>query len=156
QTIAQSLRGAKLRACLPVTYGVCLRSSDVKVWDRPLELDELGPRALDPLPRGTVREHPYLVTSVHQLPCERELWRSVAAESQESLEDSHILHLSMTKVKMSSSPPKERAYRMSARADAAAATGERLLAAAWKHFGTRAYEQVRLREIAAEGLVTQQ
>jgi len=45
---------------------------------------------------------------------------------------------------------------MSARADAAAATGERLLAAAWKHFGTRAYEEVRLREIAAEAGVTEQ
>ena len=45
---------------------------------------------------------------------------------------------------------------MSARADAAAATGERLLAAAWKHFGTRAYEEVRLREIAADAGVTEQ
>ena len=45
---------------------------------------------------------------------------------------------------------------MSARADAAAATGERLLAAAWKHFGTRPYEEVRLREIAADALVTEQ
>jgi AcrR family transcriptional regulator len=45
---------------------------------------------------------------------------------------------------------------MSARADAAAATGERLLAAAWKHFGTRAYEDVRLREIATDAGVTEQ
>ncbi len=45
---------------------------------------------------------------------------------------------------------------MSTRADAAAATGERLLAAAWKHFGSRAYEEVRLREIAADALVTEQ
>jgi AcrR family transcriptional regulator len=45
---------------------------------------------------------------------------------------------------------------MSARADAAAATGERLLAAAWKHFGTRPYEDVRLREIAADAGVTEQ
>jgi AcrR family transcriptional regulator len=45
---------------------------------------------------------------------------------------------------------------MSARADAAAATGERLLAAAWKHFGSRPYEEVRLREIAGEALVTEQ
>jgi AcrR family transcriptional regulator len=45
---------------------------------------------------------------------------------------------------------------MSARADAAAATGERLLAAAWKRFGTRAYEEVRLREIAAAAGVTEQ
>ena len=59
-------------------------------------------------------------------------------------------------MKESSGPPKERTYRMSARADAAAATGERLLAAAWKHFGTRVYEEVRLREIAADALVTEQ
>jgi len=62
----------------------------------------------------------------------------------------------MTKMKKSSGPRKERAYRMSARADAAAATGERLLAAAWEHFGTRPYEEVRLREIAADALVTEQ
>lgn len=62
----------------------------------------------------------------------------------------------MTKMKKSSAPRKERAYRMTARADAAAATGERLLAAAWEHFGTRPYEQVRLREIAADARVTEQ
>ena len=62
----------------------------------------------------------------------------------------------MTKMKKSSAPRKERTYRMTARADAAAATGERLLAAAWKHFGTRPYEEVRLREIAADALVTEQ
>jgi AcrR family transcriptional regulator len=45
---------------------------------------------------------------------------------------------------------------MSARAEAAAATGERLLAAAWKHFGARPYDEVRLREIAAEAGVTEQ
>jgi AcrR family transcriptional regulator len=45
---------------------------------------------------------------------------------------------------------------MSTRAQAAAATGERLLAAAWQHFGTRAYEDVRLREIAANAGVTEQ
>jgi AcrR family transcriptional regulator len=50
----------------------------------------------------------------------------------------------------------KRAYRMSARADAASATAERLLAAAWRHFATRPYEQVRLREIAAEAGVTVQ
>jgi AcrR family transcriptional regulator len=62
----------------------------------------------------------------------------------------------MTKMKKSNVAPKERAYRMSARADAAAATGERLLAAAWRHFGSRPYEEVRLREIAAEAGVTEQ
>jgi AcrR family transcriptional regulator len=45
---------------------------------------------------------------------------------------------------------------MSARAEAAAATGERLLEAAWKNFGSRAYEEVRLREIAADAGVTEQ
>ena len=45
---------------------------------------------------------------------------------------------------------------MAARAEAAAATGERLLAAAWRHFATRPYEEVVLREIAAEADVTAQ
>jgi AcrR family transcriptional regulator len=45
---------------------------------------------------------------------------------------------------------------MSARAEAAAATGERLLAAAWRHFATRPYEEVRLREIADDAKVTAQ
>ncbi len=50
----------------------------------------------------------------------------------------------------------KRPYRMSARADAATATAERLLAAAWRHFATRPYEQFRMREIAAEAGVTVQ
>ena len=62
----------------------------------------------------------------------------------------------MTKMNKSRPSRKERAYRMTARADAAAATGERLLAAAWKHFGNRPYEEVRLREIAADARVTEQ
>lgn len=45
---------------------------------------------------------------------------------------------------------------MSARADAASETGERLLAAAWSHFATRPYEEVRLREIAADAGVSAQ
>jgi AcrR family transcriptional regulator len=45
---------------------------------------------------------------------------------------------------------------MTARAQAAAATGERLLAAAWRHFATRPYEDVLLREIAADAQVTAQ
>jgi AcrR family transcriptional regulator len=61
----------------------------------------------------------------------------------------------MTKMKKSSGS-KERTYRMTARADAVAATGERLLAAAWKHFSARPYEEVRLRDIAADALVTEQ
>jgi AcrR family transcriptional regulator len=62
-------------------------------------------------------------------------------------------------MKMSSpsrAPSSRRPYRMSARADAAAATAERLLAAAWRHFATRPYEDVRLREVAAEAGVTAQ
>lgn len=45
---------------------------------------------------------------------------------------------------------------MTARAEAAAATGERVLAAAWRHFATRPYEEVLLREIAGEAEVTAQ
>ncbi|MGO9762909.1 MAG: TetR/AcrR family transcriptional regulator [Solirubrobacteraceae bacterium] len=45
---------------------------------------------------------------------------------------------------------------MSARADAAAATRERMLNAAWQHFASRPYENVRLREIAADATVTAQ
>ncbi|HEV2944425.1 MAG TPA: helix-turn-helix domain-containing protein [Solirubrobacteraceae bacterium] len=55
-----------------------------------------------------------------------------------------------------SSPPQKRPYRMDARAEAAAATGERLLTAAWRHFATRSYEDVLLREIATEAGVTAQ
>jgi AcrR family transcriptional regulator len=55
-----------------------------------------------------------------------------------------------------SSSLKKRPYRMSARAKAAAATRERLLAAAWQHFATHPYEDVRLQEIAAEAGVTAQ
>ncbi len=45
---------------------------------------------------------------------------------------------------------------MSARAQAVATTGERLLSAAWRHFATRAYEDVRLRDIAEEAKVSAQ
>jgi AcrR family transcriptional regulator len=50
----------------------------------------------------------------------------------------------------------KRRYRMTARAESTAATGERVLAAAWRHFATRPYEEVLLREIAAEANVTAQ
>jgi len=50
----------------------------------------------------------------------------------------------------------KRSYRMTARAKAVAARGERVLATAWKHFATRPYEQVLLREIAIEADVTAQ
>jgi AcrR family transcriptional regulator len=45
---------------------------------------------------------------------------------------------------------------MTARADAAAATGERVLSTAWEYFSTRPYEAVRLRDIAADADVTVQ
>jgi AcrR family transcriptional regulator len=45
---------------------------------------------------------------------------------------------------------------MVARAEAAAATQERMLAAAWRHFAERPFEQVRLAEVAAEAGVTVQ
>jgi AcrR family transcriptional regulator len=45
---------------------------------------------------------------------------------------------------------------MSARAEAAAATGERLVAAAYRRFTTLPYEEVRLRDIAADAGVTVQ
>jgi AcrR family transcriptional regulator len=54
------------------------------------------------------------------------------------------------------SSPRKRRYRMSARADAAAATGERLLDAAWRHFAARPYEDVKLREIAEDAGATVQ
>jgi AcrR family transcriptional regulator len=50
----------------------------------------------------------------------------------------------------------KRPYNMSARAEAAAATGDRLLACAWRHFTTRPYEEVRLQDIAADAGVTVQ
>jgi AcrR family transcriptional regulator len=57
---------------------------------------------------------------------------------------------------MSNSAPQKRTYRMSARAEATAATRERMLSAAWQHFASRPYEDVRLREIAADAAVTAQ
>jgi AcrR family transcriptional regulator len=45
---------------------------------------------------------------------------------------------------------------MAARAEATAATGERVLAAAWLHFADRPYEEVRLAEVAADAGVTVQ
>lgn len=45
---------------------------------------------------------------------------------------------------------------MTVRAQATTATGERLLAAAWRQFATRPFEEVMLREIATEAQVTPQ
>src|SRR5438552_1441236 len=52
--------------------------------------------------------------------------------------------------------PRKRKYRMVARAEAAAATGERILTSAWKQFSEQPYEEVRLAEIAADAGVTVQ
>lgn len=50
----------------------------------------------------------------------------------------------------------KRRYRMVARAEASAASGERMLTVAWERFCERPYEQVRLADIAAEAGVTVQ
>jgi AcrR family transcriptional regulator len=50
----------------------------------------------------------------------------------------------------------KRAYRMAARADAAAETRVRVLSAAWQQFASRPYEEVLLREIAADAGVSAQ
>jgi AcrR family transcriptional regulator len=57
---------------------------------------------------------------------------------------------------MNMSSTEKRKYRMTARAESVAATRERLLAAAWEHFATRPYEEVLLREIAADARCTVQ
>jgi AcrR family transcriptional regulator len=49
-----------------------------------------------------------------------------------------------------------RRYRMAARAEAAAATADRVLAVAWRQFGERPFEDVRMEEIAAAADVTVQ
>ncbi|HEY4812259.1 MAG TPA: helix-turn-helix domain-containing protein [Solirubrobacteraceae bacterium] len=55
-----------------------------------------------------------------------------------------------------SKPQQKRAYRMAARAEAAAETRARLLSAAWQQFASRPYEDVLLREIAADAEVSAQ
>ena len=50
----------------------------------------------------------------------------------------------------------KRTYRMVARAEAAAATEERIFASAWRNFSERPYEQVRLADIANDAGVTVQ
>src|SRR3954466_15203373 len=67
------------------------------------------------------------------------------------------INFRLNQMEMSSTAPSsKRPYRMSARAQAAAETGERLLASAYRHFTTRPYEEVRLQEIAADAGVTVQ
>jgi AcrR family transcriptional regulator len=50
----------------------------------------------------------------------------------------------------------KRKYRMAARAEAAAASGDRMLSSAWQRFSERPYEEVRLGDIAADAKVTVQ
>jgi AcrR family transcriptional regulator len=54
----------------------------------------------------------------------------------------------------STSAPEKRRYRMVARAEAAAATRERLLAAAWRHFADNPFDSVRLADVATDGGVS--
>lgn len=53
-------------------------------------------------------------------------------------------------------PEQKRAYRMAARAEAAAQTRVRLLSAAWQQFASHPYEDVLLRNIAADAGVSAQ
>lgn len=57
---------------------------------------------------------------------------------------------------MAESVSQKRSYRMVARAEAAAATQDRILASAWRHFSERPYEQVRLMDVASDAGVTVQ
>jgi AcrR family transcriptional regulator len=50
----------------------------------------------------------------------------------------------------------KRKYRMAARAEAVAASGERMLSSAWRRFCESPYEEVRLSDIAADAKVTVQ
>jgi AcrR family transcriptional regulator len=52
--------------------------------------------------------------------------------------------------------PEKRRYRMVARAEAAAETRERLLAAAWRHFADRPFDDVRVADVAREAGVSAQ
>ncbi|MDQ1700801.1 MAG: hypothetical protein QOF57_53 [Frankiaceae bacterium] len=57
---------------------------------------------------------------------------------------------------MSARTTEKRTYRMTARAEAAAATRERLVASAWHHFSEKHFEDVRLAEVAADAGVSAQ
>src|SRR4051812_27771819 len=57
---------------------------------------------------------------------------------------------------MTGEAPPKRKYRMVARAEAAAATRERVLAAAWERFAGRPYDDVRLADVARAAGVTPQ
>src|SRR5436305_4990231 len=57
---------------------------------------------------------------------------------------------------MAAKPATRRRYRMVARAQAAAASGDRMLSSAWGRFCERPYEEVRLADIAADAQITVQ
>jgi AcrR family transcriptional regulator len=57
---------------------------------------------------------------------------------------------------MSTGTSSKRGYRMVARAEAAAATRERILQAAWRRFSKGTYVQVRLADVAADAGVSEQ
>jgi AcrR family transcriptional regulator len=64
--------------------------------------------------------------------------------------------MSSTSQQQRATSPQKRAYRMAARAEAAAQTRARLLSAAWQQFASRPYEEVLLRDIAADAGVSAQ
>src|SRR3954470_4149303 len=55
---------------------------------------------------------------------------------------------------MEATASQRRRYRMVARAEAAAATRERILATAWRHFSERPYDEVRVADVAADAGVS--
>lgn len=57
---------------------------------------------------------------------------------------------------MTAASAPKRKYRMVARAEAAQATGGRILLAAWSQFSVRPYEHVRVADVAADAGVTAQ
>lgn len=150
--------GAEPRVRLPVAQRVGIPPGDVHRRNRPLKGDELSSGSFNALACRAVREHLHVVTTCNELAGNGKLWRRVAAERHECLQDAHAtIDLSRNQLNMSSSSQQtKRPYRMSARAETAAATRERILAAAWEHFAARPYEQIRLQEIAADAAVTPQ
>src|SRR5689334_19269684 len=57
---------------------------------------------------------------------------------------------------MATAAPQKRQYRMSARAQAAASTRERLLDTAWRQFAARGFDEVRLSQVASAASVSVQ
>ena len=57
---------------------------------------------------------------------------------------------------MAASTSDKRRYRMVVRAESAAATRDRLLASAWRHFSGRLFDGIRLADVAAEAGVSVQ